>query len=209
MDFVNFFWQSAPVVPPPVTPAEPPPAAPIEPTLKIAVEQVQQGCGTLWEVTKGHLYKVVYLTGLEEGVKKVHDLVKANSEIIFLGLMVVNVWQNWWLFALGAATGVAVGTGLGERFGLVKESVQILKTPQNLVSYDYLASAFLVVLAPWLCSFQAGVVAVSHLANPVSNAELKEEDTADIPTETNKPVEVAPPVEPASSGFSLFGLLRV
>ncbi len=136
-----------------------------EPTLAAAVDQIEQGIGTLVHLGKDRIYAVVKLTSAESGIKRVHQVITDNAELIFWALAAINLYQHWALFSIGVVTGLAIA-GAGEKLGLLTKSVQILKTKTAVTDYNYLSGALLFVLAPWLSSLQSGITAGNYLGNP-------------------------------------------
>lgn len=134
-------------------------------TLRVAVDLAEQSLSIFASLAREQVYKIVRLTGTEAGVQKVHELVTSNAEAIFWTFALVNLWQNWMCFCIGTATGLAVGT-FGTRLGIITESVQILKTQDSVAGYNYLSTSMIAVLAPWLTSFQGGLVAANYLLHP-------------------------------------------
>ncbi len=135
------------------------------PTLRKAFSQAEKSLSIFYNILGHQIRRVIELTGTEAHVIRIHRLIVDNAEILFWSLSLINLWQNWALFAAGAVAGLAIGT-LGQRIGCVIESVQVLKTAPQVIGYNYFSTICLAVLAPWLSAFQGGMVSANYLVYP-------------------------------------------
>ncbi len=135
------------------------------PSLIDAFNKIQDGVGEIYTATKDQALRIVKGAGLESSISKINNMVRENAELIFWAIAAVNIWQHGLIFAGGAVAGLTT-SALGKKMGLFNESIQILKTRQNLTEYNYMSAITFFVLSPWLCSLQSGFVAGNYFGNP-------------------------------------------
>lgn len=138
-----------------------------DPTVMEAARKIHEGVGVLYSAGKSYAWKLTKITGLErafnleKSAEQVSETARCYSDTVFLALNIYCFWQNWVIFLIGTAAGMAISEK-----GLFDDGLQLLQSKQAVAEYNFGVMVLWFLVSQPVHTFTQGLLFGNRLGCP-------------------------------------------